>query len=412
MMQNQVVLDTSFYDKLTKTGKFIIWRGDTRDRMYPHAEAYYPSRVYTDTDVIPGRKYFYKFKFVDGARDSDFSEVVEIQTPELPTPTPTCAIYRYDISHVAYHTGITEDLTGRYTIKSKSNTGHVNITNGYVNVMYYAPLEIWIVTTAESFLYFEPRLASAHIQNPHKTTFEQVFVGDNKIAEETYFAGPTEQGESFTFYNLRYRVSVRTSSGIAYQTRYSPRWNLKKKFTKNSTAKNIMTVNLKHPLPETTSGKWWKDFNSIEYRVNCVSDINLLPTNRVEGLLMTRNILFINKATTKQPPNFGWELGSFWKKQSKHKDSTYMLKCFELTPTPTPTFTPTPTPSPTFTPTPTPTYSPTPTPTPTITMSVTYTPTPTPTECIVVLDYCEQYPIFTEQFGPIMSEKGETLIIE
>lgn len=424
-MQNEVILDVSLYDKYGTDGKFIIWRGTTREQQYPHDEIRGPAKIYIDTDVEPGVTYYYKFKFVVLARDSGFSELIEIQTPELPTPTPTCALYKFDYSHVGVHDGAITRLLGRY--KPVGNVDdHVTIENDHVQVVYVKSIGKWLVLASKSYVVVE---GWSRNRRRVSRSLEGVYHGDNSLNVETIFTSATNSRNSFIY--------------SPYQNRREQihAWKLR---TSNRTQ-----LYIKHPYPlETgTNGQWYRgagySVRNDWFKIHVTDQINNLSVQQINTLLRTNAVLYHNEADTIRPPRHGWVQGEYWSRSSMTRDKSFSLECFQLTPTPTPTFTvtptptitptipgyiknpPTPTPTSTVTPTPTPTdhaivlsecdfttSTPTPTPTVTVTPGVTYTPTPTPTQNAIVLDYCDPVPILTEAYFPILSETGEMVIME
>lgn len=421
-MQTEVILDVSLYEKYGNDGKFIIWRGTTPEQQFPHDEARAPSQVYIDSDVEPGTTYYYKFKFVKLARDSGFSELIQITTPELPTPTPTCALYKYDYSHVGIHDGTITRLLGRY--KPVGNVGdHVTVENDDVQVVYIQAIKRWVVLASKSYVYIEGWRGN------RGRTYNGIYYGDNNLDVETVFISTTNNRMIFKY------------SPHINRREYTSAWRLE--------INGYTVIYAKHPypLPPGSDGKWYRGVGywgrNNHYKIHATSHVNELPESTLDSLLKSSAVLYYNDADTIRPPRHGWQQGEYWKSNSLTKGKVFSLECFQLTPTPTPTFTvtptptitptlpgylknpPTPTPTATLTPTPTPTdhalvlaecdfttQTPTPTPTLTVTPGVTYTPTPTPTQNALVLDYCDPEPILTETYFPILSETGEMMIME
>lgn len=422
-MQTEVILDVSLYEKYGNDGKFIIWRGTSKEQQFPHDEARAPSRVYIDRDVEPGTTYYYKFKFVKLARDSGFSELIQITTPELPTPTPTCALYKYDYSHVGIHNGNITRLQGRY--KPVGNVDdHVTIENDDIQVVYIKSIKRWVVLSSKSYVYIEGWSGNYHLRY-----LSGVYYGDNNLNVETVF------------------ISTDNNKAIFKYSPYLNRRDLIQawKLEWNGNAK--MYLRHPYPLPSGTDGLWYRGLgyhgSRNWFKIHSTSHVNDLPESYMDSLLKSSAVLYYNDADTIRPPRHGWQQGEYWKDNSMTRGKSFSLECFQLTPTPTPTFTvtptptitptlpgylknpPTPTPTSTLTPTPTPTdhalvlsecdfTTPTPSPTPTLTVTpgVTYTPTPTPTQNALVLDYCDPEPILTETYFPILSETGEMMIME
>ena len=420
-MQNEVILDVSLYEKYGNDGKFIIWRGTTREQQFPHDEVRAPVQIYIDTDVEPGTTYYYKFKFVKLARDSGFSELIEIQTPELPTPTPTCALYKFDYSHVGVHDGTINRLLGRY--KPVGNVDdHVTIENGDVQVVYVRALEKWLVLASKSYVYIEGWSRNSPSWNSRLTG---IYYGDNDLNVETTFTLVTNSRAVFRY------------SPYQVQREQISAWRL------FETSQTRLYITQPYPLPVGTDGRWYRSGSYQWVRIHATDQVNDLPVNQLDKLLKSSAVLYYNDANTIRPPRHGWVQSEHWTTSEFTRGKTFSLECFQLTPTPTPTSTiaptptitptipgyiknpPTPTPTSTTTPTPTPTdnalvlvecdfttATPTPTPTVTVTAGVTYTPTPTPTQNAIVLDYCDPIPILTETYFPILSETGEMMIME
>jgi hypothetical protein len=422
-MQTEVILDVSLYEKYGNDGKFIIWRGTSREQQFPHDEARAPSQVYIDSDVEPGTTYYYKFKFVKLARDSGFSELIQITTPELPTPTPTCALYKYDYSHVGLHNGSISRLHGRY--KPVGNVDdHVTVENGDVQVVYIKSIKRWVVLSSKSYVYVE-----AWQGNRSLGYLNGIYYGDNDLNVETVF------------------ISTKNNEVIFKYSPYLYRRDLIQAWKAEWKGNTKMYLRHPYPLPPGNNGLWYQGSGYIGrrnwFKIHSTSHVNDLPTSYIDSLLESSAVLYYNDADTIRPPRHGWQQGDYWKGNSTTRGKAFSLECFQLTPTPTPTFTvtptptitptlpgylknpPTPTPTSTLTPTPTPTdhalvlaecdfttQTPTPTPTLTVTPGVTYTPTPTPTQNALVLDYCDPQPILTETYFPILSETGEMMIME
>ena len=435
----EVILDTSFYTTYGLDGKYIIHRSlDLGKTWLPAYEVHYPGEVFRDVNVIPGHTYQYRFKFVLGARDSEWSEVITLTAPIPPTPTPTHAVYQYAYSHKIHHPKLS-GVTGKYVYKKVGNCARAEKYDGDTIVAYCPSLRVWLITTAHSFITvnydgaLDSNLTEASSKEPVRKKIQGVYYGHNTLATEHKFSKKTTSGDDVV---VSYSPSPRDRD----------QWLIS-----DATAAELATFSLGYPATATSTTV----SNTLlsRYVIKVHSDPSELPAQAVQELLDSPAVLFYKYSTNCKTIPDDWNPAPYWKDHPYFKVPPIVVP-FEPTPTPTATQQPTPTPSPTrtspvvYTPTPTPTptlsptpsHTPTPTPTPTDyavvlgqcvitptptlspTPTITFTPTPTPTPTLtptptptdhaIVLDICDPSRIITEDGVDIITENGHYLITE
>lgn len=428
----EVVLDNSFYTTYGQDGKFIIHRKVSGGKWLASYEVEYPGEIFRDYNVIPGTHYQYRFKFVLGARDSDWSKTIFLTAPYPPTPTPTHAVYKYEYSHKIHHPRLS-GVTGRYVHTKDKDTGCVRADNidGNNSAIYCPSEEVWLMTPSRTFIIvdydgpLDPATAAASQNDPFRDEIEGVYYSHNSIDSTSRLDKSTRPVDDTTAI-------------------YSPNPRINDNWVIAASGNEI--TNFRLPFPMQQDGGSIITSLLSRFVVKTVHDASLLPAHHVRALLKSPGVYFYRYDTdcTKIPTE--WDTAPHWK--DTIVDQPPVVVPFEPTPTPTPTYSPTPTPTPTYTspvvytptPTPTPTISPTPSPTPTdyavamrqcvitptptpsLTPTLTFTPTPTPTPSVtptptptdvaIVVDICDPSRIITEDGIDIITENGYYLITE
>lgn len=298
-------------------GKFIIYRAIDDGKYLPYDET--RSSSYVDISPVYGANNHYKFKFVTGARDTPLIGPETFYVDMLPTPTPTCAFYKYGYSHVVSHTKHEHLIGGRYSYE-KASSGNVLLTHefGIACIIYIAATETWYIT---------PNTTGA-VVSIDGMSGSVLAVGDDT--------------------NTRDDVKKYTSTTRDTYHRYI----IRDDYIQVTTLDDIKSYKITW-LTEYI-GEFYVD--DVKHTLQLYSKLIDVPAQMFDTFVNKSACMFTYVQESESPPQ-NWLPGEYW--SGSIMSPAPVITCFRPTPTPTvtPEFTPSPTPIP-ATPTPTPVQKP------------------------------------------------------
>ena len=325
-----IAIDLTDYIATGRRGKFIIYRSDDGELYVPFAET--TNATYTDFTAVPCQTYYYKYRFILGARSGDMiAEPIVVNAEICPTvsPTPTCALYSYAYSHQVTHSAL-GDISGNYNFDQTTGVAANAINN--VQIIYNPHAETWVIASKTTVVSIRHRSDSPRVDYQG---MQGVYVSQNVWSITSDWWKTTNTANT--------RVSIS----------YSPR---------------TATYSVRSPSDQPTDRITWSlpgeekypsNFSSIQvnykdnyFDIRAVRVQDMTPEELGEFINSNAVYYYKNATSGKFIPKTGWVGSDFWKTSpsiyNKYiKNAVLNIGCFQLTPTPTSSpvpLTPTPTP--------------------------------------------------------------------
>lgn len=124
-------------DNSNNEAGFIIERRKEGENWYEIKRVGVNETIYTDATLMPGNKYYYRVKAYNSGGESDYSNIVEINTPSIIVPTLS---YTVENNQVRLSWNNNSEVTEGYVIEKKSNGNWYELirlnfpTNNYTDV--------------------------------------------------------------------------------------------------------------------------------------------------------------------------------------------------------------------------------------------------------------------------------------
>jgi len=356
-------LDLTDFLALGRQGKFIIYRSEDDITFTPIAET--TNRVYTDFTAILGKTYYYKYKYIIGARDGAETTSIRFDTIPEPkvTPTPTCALYRYAHTHTITHTGLS-DVNGNYDFVPAE--GIAKNADSDVQLIYNTASGMWVIASKTTIL-----------------TITELSPGNENHQFAGMYISSSDWKDSRTFDRIPDSSTNTTPAPtkiIATRQRGDTTYIASARDSQNQPVSLSWSASdSKKPYIGLATEKTTVDYQTDILQVQ-PTHIRDLSVRDLLILIDTNSVYYYKKDSTGEfIPRNGWIPGAFWSRSQSifnkyFKEAVFDISCYQLTPTSTP-------------------------PTP--------TPTPTPTNPFVVIYY-----MMTESSDPLTTETGIYFVVE
>lgn len=321
-----------------RQGKFIIYRSEDDITFTPIAET--TNRVYTDFTATLGKTYYYKYKYIIGARDGAETTSIRFETTPDPvtTPTPTCALYKYAHTHTVTHTGL-PDVNGSYDFVPAE--GVAKNADSDVQLIYNPAAGMWVIASKTTILRITEN-KSGPSDKDHQ--FLGIYISSSDWKDSRTFDRISDP-------SLPTQVPAKI---IATRQRGETRYIASASPDSPSTPETLSwfaSETTKEPYTGLATEKVTLQDQNTRLQIQ---PIHIRDLSVVDLLLLieTNSVYYYKNDTTGEfIPRAGWSTGSYWQRSEStfnkyFKEAIFDISCYQLTPTsipPTPTPTPTPT---------------------------------------------------------------------